>query len=76
MTLETRKCKLCDYEVTKNGRWNAKYAIEEHLQTEHPKELAANNAHNLYIDEEIQKLANQKKLLWIPVYPAKKSARV
>lgn len=64
MVLETVKCKLCEFEVTKNGVWQTGNAIEAHVTTEHPKELAKMKEHNGKLRRKILALKEKYKSLW------------
>jgi hypothetical protein len=60
----TLECILCGHKETKNGEWNARFAIETHLMEKHPKEFKDNRDKNIGIEQEIRKLRNTKEYLY------------
>jgi len=60
----TAKCDLCDFEITKNGHWQTRNAIHNHIRTVHPKEWAKHFEYNKKIRHQITKLRQKIQLLW------------
>jgi hypothetical protein len=61
---KTLECTICGHKETKNGHWNAKWAMEEHLKAEHLQEYIHNKVENDSIDEQIRKLDWSRKYLF------------
>jgi len=60
MVRQTRKCTICGFQVTKNGEWASKETIEDHIQTEHPKEWVEARQKWREIQQQINELQRQQ----------------
>jgi len=64
LTNRTVKCKVCGFEVTKNGYHIVKHAMIEHLRTKHTNEQLKAEKQNRKIQDVINLLADNKIFLW------------
>lgn len=62
--MRTAKCKLCPFTVSRNGIYQTRTAMNNHLFDKHPDDVKEVHRHNTEIGDKIIKLNKQKKRLW------------
>ena len=67
MVNRSGKCNYCSFTATRNGDWNLKFAMDDHLRKNHPKEQTVIEANNESVAREILALKQKLKKGWTEI---------
>jgi len=60
----TAKCGMCDFKVTKNGYWQLRDTMWEHIRSKHPKDYKLIIQNNESIERQLRELKKRIVTPW------------